>query len=145
MTFVTPEPYIGHLGLDGVGDTKGLLESEMRERHIKWIVNAKVVSVEAGKMQVEEYADDGAVKATHELPFAYSMMLPGFRGVEAVRGIEGLANPRGFIIVDKQQRNPAFPNIFALGVCVAIAPTGKTPVPVGVPKTGFMKIGRAHV
>ena len=24
MTFVTPEPYIGHLGLDGVGDTKGL-------------------------------------------------------------------------------------------------------------------------
>ncbi len=22
MTFVTPEPYIGHLGLDGVGDTK---------------------------------------------------------------------------------------------------------------------------
>jgi sulfide:quinone oxidoreductase len=26
MTFVTPEPYIGHLGLDGVGDTKGLIE-----------------------------------------------------------------------------------------------------------------------
>jgi sulfide:quinone oxidoreductase len=24
MTFVTSEPYIGHLGLDGVGDTKGL-------------------------------------------------------------------------------------------------------------------------
>ncbi|MCX7671523.1 MAG: NAD(P)/FAD-dependent oxidoreductase, partial [Anaerolineae bacterium] len=35
MTFVTPEPYIGHLGLDGVGDTKGLLESEMRAKHIK--------------------------------------------------------------------------------------------------------------
>lgn len=33
MTFVTAEPYVGHLGLDGVGDTKGLLESEMRERH----------------------------------------------------------------------------------------------------------------
>lgn len=27
---------------------------------------------------------------------------------------------------------------FALGVCVAIAPTDPTPVPVGVPKTGFM-------
>jgi sulfide:quinone oxidoreductase len=25
-----------------------------------------------------------------------------------------------------------------VGVCVAIAPLGKTPVPVGVPKTGFM-------
>ena len=138
MTFVTSEPYVGHLGLDGVGDTKGLLESEMRNRHIKWITNARVTSVEAGMMHVEEVAEDGAVKAAHDVPFSYSMMLPAFRGVEAVRGIEGLTNPRGFIIVDKHQRNPAFPNVFALGVCVAIAPTGKTPVPVGVPKTGFM-------
>ena len=38
MTFVTSEPYIGHLGLDGVGDTKGLLESELRQHHIKWIM-----------------------------------------------------------------------------------------------------------
>jgi sulfide:quinone oxidoreductase len=138
MTFVTPEPYIGHLGLDGVGDTKGLLESEMRERHIKWITNAKVASVEAGVMHVEEVDDTGAAKATHDLPFAFAMMLPAFRGVAAVRGVEGLGNPRGFIIVDKNQRNPTYPNVFGLGVCVAIAPTGKTPVPVGVPKTGFM-------
>ena len=103
MTFVTSEPYIGHLGLDGVGDTKGLLESEMRQRHIKWITNAKVARVEPGVMHVD-----------------------------------GLNNPRGFILVDKHQRNPTFPNVFALGVCVAIAPTGKTAVPVGVPKTGFM-------
>ena len=61
MTFVTSEPYIGHLGLDGVGDTKGLLESEMRKRHIKWITNARVTKVEAGKMTVEEVADDGSV------------------------------------------------------------------------------------
>ncbi len=54
MTFVTSEPYIGHLGLDGVGDTKGLLESEMRDRHIKWITNARVNDVEPGKMSVEE-------------------------------------------------------------------------------------------
>jgi len=138
MTFVTSEPYVGHLGLDGVGDTKGLLESEMRQRHIKWITNAKVASVEAGLMHVEEIADDGAIKATHDLPFSYSMMLPAFRGVSAVRGVEGLTNPRGFILVDKHQRNPTYPNVMALGVCVAIAPTGKTPVSVGVPKTGFM-------
>jgi sulfide:quinone oxidoreductase len=138
MTFVTPEPYIGHLGLDGVGDTKGMLESEFRDRYIKWITNARIVKVEAGVVDVEEVADDGSVKAKHELPFAFSMFLPAFRGVEAVRGIEGLTNPRGFVIVDKNQRNPKFPNVFALGVCVAIPPIGKTPVPVGVPKTGFM-------
>lgn len=138
MTFVTSEPYIGHLGLDGVGDTKGLLESEMREKHIKWITSARVTKVEYGRMVVEEVADDGSVRKTHELPFAYSMMLPAFRGVGAVRGIEKLTNPRGFVIVDKHQRNPAFANVFAIGVCVAIPPIGPTPVPVGVPKTGFM-------
>lgn len=138
MTFVTAEPYIGHLGLDGVGDTKSLLESELRDRHIKWITNARVTEVEAGLMHVEEVGADGAVVKAHDLPFGYSMMLPAFRGVPAVANIEGLTNPRGFIIVDKHQRNPAFPEIFALGVCVAIPPTGPTPVPVGVPKTGFM-------
>ena len=138
MTFVTAEPYIGHLGLDGVGDTKGLLESELREHHIKWIINARVKAVEAGKMTVEEVGEDGSVRKSHELPFAYSMILPAFRGVPAVRGIEGLTNPRGFILIDKTQRNQTFPNIFGIGVCVAIPPVGATPVPTGVPKTGFM-------
>ncbi len=138
MTFVTSEPYIGHLGLDGVGDTKGLLESEMRAHHIKWITNAKVKSVDAGMMHVEELNDDGSTKKLHDLPFAFSMMLPAFRGVQAVHGIEGLTNPRGFILVDKFQRNPTFRNVFAVGVGVAIPPLGPTPVPVGVPKTGFM-------
>lgn len=138
MTFVTSEPYVGHLGLDGVGDTKSLLESEMRERHIKWITNARVLKAEAGKMTVEEVNEDGSVKQVHELPMKYSMMLPAFRGVKAVHGIEGLTNPRGFILTDKHQRNPKYPEIFGLGVCIAIPPVGKTPVPVGVPKTGFM-------
>ena len=138
MTFVTAEPYVGHLGLDGVGDTKGLLESEMRQRHIKFITNARVAKVSEGQMAVEEIAEDGSVKAIHDLPFAYSMMLPAFRGVPAVMGIEGLTNPKGFILADKHQRNPTYPNVFSLGVCVAIPPMGKTPVPVGVPKTGFM-------
>ncbi len=138
MTFVTPEPYIGHLGLDGVGDTKSLLESALREKHIKWITNAKVAKVDPAMMHVEELNDDGSLKAKHELPFAFSMLLPAFRGVEAIRGIEGLTNPRGFILADKYQRNPAFPNIFSIGVCVAIPPVGKTALPVGVPKTGFM-------
>ncbi|MCE1238036.1 MAG: NAD(P)/FAD-dependent oxidoreductase [Hyphomicrobiales bacterium] len=138
MTFVTSEPYVGHLGLDGVGDTKGLLEGEMREHHIKWMTSSRVKKVEAGKMTVEEIADDGSVKAEKELPFGFAMMLPAFRGIEAVRGVEGLVNPRGFILVDKHQCNPTHRNIFAVGVCVAIPPMGPTPVPCGVPKTGFM-------
>jgi len=138
MTFVTAEPYIGHLGLDGVGDTKGLLEGAMRAHHIKWLTSSRIKKVEAGKMAVEEVADDGSVKATRELPFGFSMILPAFRGIAPLRGIDGLTNPRGFVLVDKHQRNPKYRNIFAVGVCVAIPPTGPTPVPCGVPKTGFM-------
>lgn len=138
MTYVTSEPYIGHLGLDGVGDTKSLLESEMREHHIKWICNARVDKFTPGEVHVSEIGEDGSVKQTHVLPQTFTMMLPAFRGVEAVSGIEGLTNPRGFILVDNHQRNPDYPEIFAVGVCVAIPPVGKTPVPVGVPKTGFM-------
>lgn len=138
MTFVTAEPYIGHLGLDGVGDTKGLLESEMRQHHVKWITNAKVQKVQPGRMAVDELNDDGTIRQTHELPFNYSMMLPAFKGVEAIRGIDGLVNPRGFVLVDKHQQNPRFQNVSGVGVCVAIPPVGETAVPVGVPKTGFM-------
>ena len=138
MTYVTSEPYIGHLGLGGVGDSKGLLESAMRERHIKWICNAKVTKVEAGKMYVTEHDEMGVEKKQHELPFGYSMMLPAFKGVDAVFGIEGLTNPRGFITVDKHQRNQKYKNIFSVGVCVAIPPVEPTPIPVGTPKTGYM-------
>ena len=138
MTFVTPEPYIGHLGLDGVGDTKGLLESEMRAKHIRWMTSTRVKRVEQGRMTVEEIAEDGSVKAEKDLPFAFSMMLPAFRGIKPVSGIDGLSNPRGFTIVDNHQQNPKHRNIFAVGVCVAIPPMGPTPVPCGVPKTGFM-------
>lgn len=138
MTFVTSEPYIGHLGLDGVGDTRGLLESALRDKHIKWITSARVRGVEAERMHVEELADDGSVRRTHELPFRHAMMLPAFRGVKPLQGVEGLVNPRGFVVIDRQQRNPVWKNVYAVGVCVAIPPIGPTPVPVGVPKTGFM-------
>ncbi|MDH4234825.1 MAG: NAD(P)/FAD-dependent oxidoreductase [Gallionella sp.] len=138
MTFVTAEPYIGHLGLGGVGDSKGILESAMRDNDIKWICNAKTTKVEAGKIFVTELDDMGNEKRKHELPFSYSMMLPAFKGVDAVFGIEGLTNPRGFILVNELQRNPKYKNIYAVGVCVAIPPVEATPVPTGAPKTGYM-------
>jgi sulfide:quinone oxidoreductase len=138
MTYVTSEPYIGHLGLGGVGDTRGMLESELRNKHIDWICNAKVDKIEAGKMFVTEVDENGAVKKQHELPFKHSMMLPAFKGVDGLMGVEGLVNPRGFVIVDEHQRNPTFKNVYSVGVCIAIPPLSQTPVPTGTPKTGYM-------
>ena len=138
MTYVTSEPYIGHLGLGGVGDSKTILESELRNGDVKWITNAKVTRIEAGKMFVTEVDAHGQTAKEHELPFKFSMMLPAFKGVDAVAAVEGLCNPRGFVIVDENQRSKKYRNIYSAGVCIAIPPVEVTPVPTGAPKTGYM-------
>lgn len=138
MTYVSSEPYIGHLGLGGVGDSKGMLESELRNHHMNWIVNAKTTKVEAGKMFVTEMNGKGEVEKEHEIAFDFAMMLPAFKGVDAVAAVEGLCNPRGFVIVDELHRSPKYKNIYSAGVCIAIPPVEATPVPTGAPKTGYM-------
>ena len=138
ITFVTSEPYIGHMGLGGVGDSKSLLESELRQRHIRWITNAKVQEATLTSVRVSEHDDTGQPRREHDLPSRFTVLIPAFRGVEAVAGVEGLCNPRGFVLIDEHQRNPTWRNIFAAGVCVAIPPVESTPVPTGAPKTGYM-------
>ena len=138
ITFVTSEPYIGHLGLGGVGDSKSMLESEMRGHDIKWITNAKTTRVEAGKLVATQVDDLGADYKEHEVPFKLAMMLPAFKGVDAVAAVPNLCNPRGFVLIDENQRSKAYKNIFSAGVCVAIPPVEATPVGTGAPKTGYM-------
>lgn len=138
MTFVTSEPYIGHMGLGGVGDSRGLLEGKLRQHHIKWITNAKLQGIAADTVRVAEHNDKGEIIKEHELPQKFSMFIPAFKGVDAVAEVDGLCNPRGFVLIDEHQRNPRYHNIFSAGVCVAIPPVEVTPVPTGAPKTGYM-------
>ncbi len=138
ITFVTPEPYIGHLGLGGVGDSRGMVEAEFRQRHIKWIAHARTTRIEAGSMHVDELDDFGETRHQHVLDFSFAMMLPAFRGVDAVAGVAGLCDAEGFVIVDEHQCSPVYPSIFSAGVCIAIPPIESTPVAIGTPKTGYM-------
>jgi len=138
ITYVTSEPYVGHLGLGGVGDSKSMLESEFRNHDIKWITNAKTTRVEADRLFTTELDSMGNVRREHELPFRFAMMLPAFKGVDPVAAVAGLCNPRGFVLIDEYQRSKKYRNIFSAGVCVAIPPVEVTPVPTGAPKTGYM-------
>ncbi len=138
ITYVTSEPYVGHLGLGGVGDSKSMLESEFRNHDIKWITNAKTTRVEADRLFTTELDGAGNVRREHELPFRFAMMLPAFKGVDPVAAVAGLCNPRGFVLIDEHQRSKKYRNIFSAGVCVAIPPVEVTPVPTGAPKTGYM-------
>ena len=138
MTFVTAEPYIGHLGLGGVGDSKSMLESELRSHDIRWITNAKTTRVEPGKLFTTQLDDQGKVVKEHDVAFKLAMMLPAFKGVDPVAAVADLCNPRGFVLIDEHQRSKKYRNIFSAGVCVAIPPVEVTPVPSGAPKTGYM-------
>ena len=138
IKYVSSEPYIGHLGLGGVGDSKGMLESAMRNHHMEWVTNAKTTKVEKNKLHVEQYSEHGEKIKDLEIDFDMAMMLPAFKGVQCVADVPELCNPRGFVFVDEHQRNPTYKNIYSAGVCIAIPPVEATPVPTGAPKTGYM-------
>ncbi|MGC9456390.1 MAG: NAD(P)/FAD-dependent oxidoreductase [Halothiobacillaceae bacterium] len=139
ITFVTPEPYLGHFGLGGVGDSRGLMETQMRSHDIHWMVNARVQRAECGRVHVEQLSEDGErVIKDHDLPFHHAMLMPAFGGVDVVAGTPRLSDENGFVHIDPFQRSPAYHNIFAAGVCVSVPPVEKTPVPTGAPKTGYM-------
>ncbi len=129
LHLVTPEPFLGHFGVNGIGNLSRMLKDEFRSRDLDWTTDAALSSIEPGKAMLA----DGA-----EMPFDLAVLIPAFHGAQVVRQVDGLGNPRGFIPTDTQLRSSAFPNIHAVGVSVAIAPPAPTAVPVGVPKTGHM-------
>jgi sulfide:quinone oxidoreductase len=126
MTFVTSEPYIGHFGIGGLRTSRRMMEDEFADREIKVIAN----------QTVEEFVpDEVRLKDGIKLPFKIAMFAPPMAGVKAVFH---LGNPKGFIPVDANYRHKNYKNIFSVGVAIVIAPPEQTPVPTGVPKTGFM-------
>ena len=138
ITFVTPEPYLGHMGLGGVGDSKSLMEHKFREHGIKWVCNAKVTQFSENQAHFTVLNEDGEEKSQEQKPFKLAMFLPAFKGSPAVAEVPELCNPKGFVKTNSFQRAEAYPEIYAAGVCVAIAPIEETAVPVGAPKTGLM-------
>ncbi|WP_437560213.1 NAD(P)/FAD-dependent oxidoreductase [Acidithiobacillus sulfuriphilus] len=138
MTFVTSEPFLGHLGIQGVGDSQTILSRGLKEEGFEAYTNCKVTKVEDNKMYVTQVSDKGETVKEMVLPFKFSMMIPAFKGVPAVAGVEGLCNPGGFVLVDEYQRSKKYRNIFAAGIAIAIPPVEQTPVPTGAPKTGYM-------
>jgi sulfide:quinone oxidoreductase len=136
VTFVTAEPFLGHFGLGGVGSSPEMVGRFFDRLGIEGLPNTVINEVRDGEIELE---------GGRTLPFAYSMIVPPFAGVDAVCEADGLANPMGFVPVDEQFRHPEHPDVFAAGVAIAIAPPEPTPVPAGVPKTGQMTETMAKV
>jgi sulfide:quinone oxidoreductase len=129
ITFVTPEPFLGHMGMGGAGTIRQLLEGALDERDINYRTSAAITGI--GEDAVE-------VAGSDPIPSVLSMVIPPLGGVEAVAASGELANPKGFIPVDSRYRHASADGLYAVGVAVAMAPVGQTPVPVNFPKTGHM-------
>jgi sulfide:quinone oxidoreductase len=130
--FITSEPYLGHFGIGGFGDSKSWLENEFAQKDIKILANQAVEEFAPGEVRL---------KGGERIPFKLAMFAPAMKGVPAVAS---LGNPRGFVPVDGNMRHKEHKNIFCVGVAMAIAPPEPTPVPTGVPKTGFMTVRMAQ-
>ena len=128
IQFLTPEPFLGHFGMGGMGGRQ-FLETEFEKRDIRYTCSAAVTRI--GEKEVE--LADG-----RRFDSLYSMVIPALAGVTAVAGVPGLGNPKGFIPVDAHYRHKDHPDIYAVGVAVALPPVEATPVPVNFLKTGHM-------
>lgn len=138
ITLVTPEPWPGHLGLGAKGGaSREAVEAALADNDIKVIASARTLKTEPGVIQIAELDEAGNEKARHELPYAYSVYWPSFRGVAGVRSATALVNKRGLVEVDEYMRNRQFHNIFATGTCVAHGMVDRTPLEVGAPDSVY--------
>ena len=134
MKFVTSEPYIGHLGLKGAGESKEILEGLLKKHNIESFTNCKINHVSPDKVSVTLAAE---AKVIH-LPSKFTMLIPPFRGQNVWRKVPKLTDEKGMIKINEWQQSPQYPNIFAVGVCCSIPAVETTLVPTGAPKTGYL-------
>lgn len=74
----------------------------------------------------------------HSVDFAYAVIWPSFRGVEALTHCAPICDEEGLIVVDEYQRACGHSNVFAIGDCTAKPLLTKTPVPVGSPDAVYV-------
>ncbi len=136
ITFITAEPFLGHFGIGGMGKGQQMLELFYKFLKIEPITNAAFKEVTPGEIHLQ----DGRT-----VPFKYAIVIPPFKGVEAIRNSPGIGNERGFVPVNARYQHRTYKNIYAAGVAVAVDPPAPTPVPTGVPKTGYMSEMMARI
>ena len=136
MTFITPEPFLGHFGVGGFGKIRQYLESELEDRDVRYHTSAAITTITRDSV---ETADGSVFEST------FSLIIPPLAGVRAVAEAPGLGNPKGFIPVDAHYRHMTFSNVYVVGVAVALPPVEDTPIPVNFPKTGHMTEQMARI
>jgi len=132
ITFVTPEEYLGHLGV-GAPRARRLMERLFARRGIFIVSGMDIARVDPEHVYL---------RGGRALPSRFSLVIPRFHGASDVWKSEGVTDARGFVPVDAQYRHCSFPEIFAAGE----AAQANVPAPPrgGLPKTGYLATATAR-
>lgn len=129
ITFITSEPYAGHLGIGGMADSRWLMRKFMASREIELMENTAIARFEPDAVHLA----DGRT-----IPAKFVMVLPPFRGPRFLREAPGLTDAKGFVPVLPTYRHPDFESIYSVGVITQLKAVEQTPIPTGAPKVGLM-------
>ena len=128
ITWITPEPFLGHFGIGGIAGGETMLKSFMKLFNINYITEAAIDKITS---------DTITLKDGRNLPYKFSMIMPAFYGADVVRNSPGLGNDKGYIPVNDTYQHKKYPNIFGVGIAADYPVPFKTRVPMGMPKTGY--------
>jgi sulfide:quinone oxidoreductase len=130
MTFVTSEPYIGHLGF-GQSAARPVLEGLLAKAEIAMRPCEDIAQIHR----------DGVVLATGEVvPAEASVIMPPFTGSVNLWKSAGLTDAKGLVPVDATYRHSRHASIYAAGIAARfsepVAPLGT----VRPPQTGYLSL-----
>lgn len=130
LYWVTPEPYLGHFGIDGMPLGEAMLKKFMEMFHIHYRTN----------VGIKEVTKDSVILSNNEeIKSKFTMLMPPFIGVDFIANSPKLESPaNNFITVLPNYRHEKIENIWAAGLAVnVIPPFQQGDVPFSVPKTGY--------
>lgn len=136
LTYISPEPSLGHFGIGGLPHGESMLKMFLRKERIDAVLDVAIDHVDDGRVVLA----DG-----RGLDFAYSMIMPPFAGQDVVAKATEISDDKGYVKVRDTYQTEAYDNVYAVGVAAAVEVPWHTSNPVGIPKTGFPTEQMAHV
>lgn len=130
ITWVTPEPHLGHFGIDGMTGAQAMLSTFFKMYNIKFRIEVGISEVKPNSV---------VLSSGEELPSAFTMLMPPFEGVDFIKNSPALnATPAGYIPAQDTYQHPDYANIWAAGIAVDVkAPFKQGCIPFNAPKTGY--------
>jgi len=136
LTYVSAEPFLGHFGIGGLPHGEALLSMFLKKERITAVISTAMDHVDDGRLVLA----DGKT-----IDFSYAMIVPPFIGQEVIRAATDIADEKGYVRVRDTYQSLSHDEVYAVGIAAAVDVPWQTPVPVGIPKTGFPTERMAHV